>query len=745
MDEQGLPGICGKRALLLKACRLLFILAVLIAPLWADQAFATTYDDFSSGMIKAAKWTITDPDKLFSVAPGAPLKIPQAEVLKISGSGSASFPKSSLATTKQFSGDLFAGINFFHFTADYTPTASDPSDPGVSLVISGGSSDPVFIVSRAHSASGQVIGWREQDSSGAVLSAGSVPCSETSGALLLSYAGNRLSLGYSPTTHPASWAGGNGYASSFIVVATFPVTFAAKPSLQIAASGGGGGTLGADVGGLYYFDSQLPAPLKGPASLYDDFSAPLIQASKWKITDPTDSFSVVPGNSVEPIQTGVLQFSGSGSSSFPESYLTTMRPFDSFLSAGMNFFNFTSDYTPTAGDASNPSIDLRILFGPSGPVFIVSRTHSSSGEMIEWRKQDAGGNILDRGSAPYSGASGALLMMYNAMRLSLGYSPSTDPKKWADSFRALAVLPVVFTATTHPTIEIGGSGGRGGSVSADVGGLYFSALRPALVVTLSGTGTGKVSSSPKGINCGATCGAAYAKGAQVALTPTPDSGSVFTKWSGCREYDVHGTCYVTMNKDTTTVGAGFDTGSCGYALSSKAGSVSYKGGAITVGVTAGDHNFCTAPEVTQSPDWITYTATALTHNKGSIKITVSEYDYSAGRTGSMIIGGKTFTVNQTGEPCGLPTLSSPSSGLFPVGGGTGTFTVTVVPPDCALTAKASAQSASWINVDSGATGTGTSHVHYVVECQWHGQEKGGDYRRVGPQYQYANTIWGKTG
>jgi hypothetical protein len=67
-----------------------------------------------------------------------------------------------------------------------------------------------------------------------------------------------------------------------------------------------------------------------------------------------------------------------------------------------------------------------------------------------------------------------------------------------------------------------------------------------LTVTKTGTGTGSVVSDPSGINCGATCTAAFDHGASVMLTATADSGSVFTGWngSGCSGT---GTCVVTMD------------------------------------------------------------------------------------------------------------------------------------------------------------------------------------------------------
>jgi subtilisin family serine protease len=71
----------------------------------------------------------------------------------------------------------------------------------------------------------------------------------------------------------------------------------------------------------------------------------------------------------------------------------------------------------------------------------------------------------------------------------------------------------------------------------------------SVTVTKSGTGTGTVTSSPAGIDCGSTCTAAFNTGASVTLTATADSGSSFTGWSGggCSGT---GTCQVTLNADT---------------------------------------------------------------------------------------------------------------------------------------------------------------------------------------------------
>jgi hypothetical protein len=71
---------------------------------------------------------------------------------------------------------------------------------------------------------------------------------------------------------------------------------------------------------------------------------------------------------------------------------------------------------------------------------------------------------------------------------------------------------------------------------------------PVLTVTKSGTGSGTITSSPSGINCGSTCTASYDSGTMVTLTATPDTGSSFTGWSA--PCSGRGTCTVTLGAST---------------------------------------------------------------------------------------------------------------------------------------------------------------------------------------------------
>ena len=66
-----------------------------------------------------------------------------------------------------------------------------------------------------------------------------------------------------------------------------------------------------------------------------------------------------------------------------------------------------------------------------------------------------------------------------------------------------------------------------------------------LSVSRFGTGSGTVTSSPPGINCGLVCTKTYDNGTVVALTATPDAGSTFSGWTG----DCDGSGHVTINSD----------------------------------------------------------------------------------------------------------------------------------------------------------------------------------------------------
>ena len=70
-----------------------------------------------------------------------------------------------------------------------------------------------------------------------------------------------------------------------------------------------------------------------------------------------------------------------------------------------------------------------------------------------------------------------------------------------------------------------------------------------LTVTMSGTGSGRVTSVPDGINCEPECSQGFVTGSQITLIASPYSGSEFAGWNG-GDCSGTGTCTATINTDT---------------------------------------------------------------------------------------------------------------------------------------------------------------------------------------------------
>lgn len=85
-----------------------------------------------------------------------------------------------------------------------------------------------------------------------------------------------------------------------------------------------------------------------------------------------------------------------------------------------------------------------------------------------------------------------------------------------------------------------------------------------LSAVADGPGTGLITSTPAGIDCGSDCTEDYDHGTILTLTATPDTGSIFIGWSagGCSGT---GDCNLTLNADTDVI-ATFDLDSDGDSM-----------------------------------------------------------------------------------------------------------------------------------------------------------------------------------
>ena len=131
----------------------------------------------------------------------------------------------------------------------------------------------------------------------------------------------------------------------------------------------------------------------------------------------------------------------------------------------------------------------------------------------------------------------------------------------------------------------------------------FDLIHYPLLVLFPGTGTGTVTSSPAGINCGTDCQEDYPAGTPVTLTATAQQGSTFNGWAGACSGN-GATCQVTIT-ELTGVTANFTaltpgTSNTLYVTSTGGGTVTSAPTGINCG-TACEADFDSAQVVTLTP------------------------------------------------------------------------------------------------------------------------------------------------
>lgn len=164
-------------------------------------------------------------------------------------------------------------------------------------------------------------------------------------------------------------------------------------------------------------------------------------------------------------------------------------------------------------------------------------------------------------------------------------------------------------------------------------------------------------------------------------------------------------------------------GSCAY-IAPQNRQFSYSGGTGNITVTAPSECYWS---VTSKSDWITINSPCsysfifyICGSTGSSNVlySVAQNTGASSRTGTLIIGGQTFTITQEGIPCDYSL--SPSGQSFDSAGGTGTVNLSTSSGDCSWNAESDSD---WIKITSPCiysliticgSGSGSAAIEYSV-------------------------------
>ena len=226
--------------------------------------------------------------------------------------------------------------------------------------------------------------------------------------------------------------------------------------------------------------------------------------------------------------------------------------------AGATTFGTPSDLSATGHDANFP----QVATGPDGTTTITWTRNNGTNDIVQTATRAANAiffSMPDDLSAPlqnaYSpqvatGPDGTTTITWARSNGTNDIVQAATRAAGAPTFSAPSDLSAPLQTASSPQMTVGPDGtttitwARSNGSNTIV--QAVTATPPPSVLTITKTGNGTVSSTPTGINCGATCTATLANLTNVTLTATAATDSTFGGWNG----DCAGasTCTVSMTQ-----------------------------------------------------------------------------------------------------------------------------------------------------------------------------------------------------
>ena len=368
------------------------------------------------------------------------------------------------------------------------------------------------------------------------------------GSVFSGFSGAGCSSAYLPTTcliYPMN--------SSQTVTATFIPQFA----LTVTENGTGGGSVTSSPAGISCgaacsasYAPNTPVTLTATAGVGSAFAgwsgscsgtgACVVTMSAAKAVAAT--FNAAPGNTL------TVQFGGTGGGSITDidsskncaSNCTELVAANGSVnltaaaSAGSVFTGFTG------GGCSASYLPAACVIDPMSAAQTVTATFASAYTLTVAENGTGGGSVTGSPVGISCGASCAAPYASNtSVTLTTAANVGSAFAGWGGACSGTGVCVVTMSAAQSVTATFN--------------------LLNTLTVSLTGTGSGSVTSSPAGINCAGACAAVYAANTPVTLTAAPSAGSTFAGWSGGGCSGTGG-CVVTMSA-AQSVTARFDPAS----------------------------------------------------------------------------------------------------------------------------------------------------------------------------------------